>query len=376
MTRAAGEGTLYQDDRGRWIAMASAGINPKSGKRRRVKLTGAEGESKEGVARRLADRIAELETQSPAAPQTVGELVRSWRRRAAPKKMSSRTLAMVDSLIANHIDPVLGGVKVGALTAEDVEDFLDARAGDYARSTLTKLRSILAQSYDFGIRRRHVNWNPARVAELPPETREAKKGRALTADETALLLKAAEDDRLGAWIVVGLTLGLRPEEVSGLTWDAIDYGRYTLTVYQALGVVDGKPALKDTKTGGVRTIELPGVTIDALVSHRSASTNERRLMTDWPDEWEHLVFVSTNGLPLDRTSMRRRVQKLATAAGIEGKVNPRDLRTTCTTLLSDTMSAERLADLLGHKDTRMVFAHYRQRGTQAVSTAANYWDGA
>ena len=213
MTRAAGEGTLYQDDRGRWIGMASAGINPKSGKRRRVKITGAAGETKEQVARRLADRIAELETQSPAAPQTVGELVKSWRRRAAPKKMSSRTLAMVDSLIANHIDPVLGGVKVGALTAEDVEDFLDARADDYARSTLTKLRSILAQAYDFGIKRRHISWNPARVAELPPEseTREPKTGRALTADETALLLKAAEDDRLGAWVVVALTLGLRPE---------------------------------------------------------------------------------------------------------------------------------------------------------------------
>jgi len=35
---------------------------------------------------------------------------------------------MVDSLIAGHIDPVLGGVQVGDLTAEGVEDFLDARA--------------------------------------------------------------------------------------------------------------------------------------------------------------------------------------------------------------------------------------------------------
>ena len=34
---------------------------------------------------------------------------------------------MVDSLIADHIDPVLGGVQVGDLTAEGVEDFLDAR---------------------------------------------------------------------------------------------------------------------------------------------------------------------------------------------------------------------------------------------------------
>jgi integrase len=32
-----------------------------------------------------------------------------------------------------------------------------------------------------------------------------------------------------------MTLGLRPGEVSGLTWEAIDFDDGTLTVYQALG---------------------------------------------------------------------------------------------------------------------------------------------
>jgi hypothetical protein len=37
------------------------------------------------------------------------------------------------------------------------------------------------------------------------------------------------------------------------------------------------------------------------------------------------------------------------------------------------MPPERLADLLGHKDTRMVFDHYRHPVTTSVSTAAEFW---
>jgi hypothetical protein len=87
------------------------------------------------------------------APETVGELVHAWRTRAAPKRKSESTLAMTDSLINNHIAPVLGDVKLSNLDVETIEAFLDARA-DLAKSTLDKMKTILAQSFDFGIRRR------------------------------------------------------------------------------------------------------------------------------------------------------------------------------------------------------------------------------
>lgn len=48
--RANGEGSLYFDaDRRRWVGQVDAGINPKTGNRRRVKVTGKPGESKTSV---------------------------------------------------------------------------------------------------------------------------------------------------------------------------------------------------------------------------------------------------------------------------------------------------------------------------------------
>ena len=374
MTRAAGEGTLYQDDRGRWIGMASAGINPKSGKRRRIKLTGKPDESKASVARRLRDRIAELESTSTSAPETVGEMVMLWRRLSAPRKMSPTTLELTDILIRVHILPVFDKVRIGAVTPNDVEAFLQARAETHARSTLKKLRGILKQSWDFAVKRRDATWNPAAASELPEEMLEEGRSRALTAAEAKTFMNVAERHRNGAWVVTAMTLGLRPGEASGLTWEAVDFTTGVLTVSQALSWPSSGPVLKETKTKNVRVLDMPVRTVEALSAHRVRQAEERLLMDAWPARWRSMVFVSTAGTPLGPNNLRRWFRQLSDEAEL-GRVTPADMRTTATSLISEGgMSAERLADMLGHKDTRMVFKHYRQPVKESISTAAEHWD--
>lgn len=48
---------------------------------------------------------------------------------------------MVESMVRIHLLPPLGSVRVGALTVEDVEGWLDAKAGTMAKSSLIKLPS-------------------------------------------------------------------------------------------------------------------------------------------------------------------------------------------------------------------------------------------
>lgn len=149
--RAKGEGSLYQDDEGRWIGQADAGINPKTGKRRRVKVTGRVGESKGEVAKRLRGRIAELDGSS-GGPQTVGELVERWISKGMPgaKSKSASTVAGLKSHARSHVLPVFGSQPLTAVTVDDIEDFLEARVGTLSKSTLIKLKTILKQSFDFG----------------------------------------------------------------------------------------------------------------------------------------------------------------------------------------------------------------------------------
>jgi integrase len=97
------------------------------------------------------------------------------------------------------------------------------------------------------------------------------------------LLNVASHHRLGAWVAVALTLGLRPGEVSGLVWEAIDLEAQSIVVYQSLGWTRNTPALKPTKTGNTRTLGLPVLTVEALRRHKAAQAEERLLMGDrWP----------------------------------------------------------------------------------------------
>lgn len=372
MSRAAhGQGSVYFDsDRDRWVGQASAGINPRTGKRRRLKVVGRPGESRKSVASRLADRIAE-EVGPATAPATVGALVGDWLDRAAPKRKSPGWLATSRQLVDKHITPVFGPVALEDVTVELVEAWMADLSKRLSRSTVVKVRSQLALAFDYGLRRRLVDWNPARIAELPPSKTPPREGRALTGTEARSLLNVASDHRLGAWVTTAITLGLRPGEASGLTWPDLDLDQGVVVIHQSLAWVDNTAYLKKTKTGKVRTLELPPRTIDALRDHRKRQAEERLLMAGrWPTQWSDLVFISENGTPLNPSNLRRLVTTLAREAGIEGRLNPYDLRHSATSLLSASgVAPERLADLLGHVDTRMVHRHYRHPVTPSIGVA-------
>jgi integrase len=194
--RAQGEGTVYFDDSVHaWVGQGSAGVNPVSGKRRRIRVSAP---TKREAHARLRERLLELErTAGAAAPGTVGQLLDLWLNREAPKTMSLRTRKSVKSMVDKHLMPSMAQVKVGELRVEHFEDLLNAkRAEGLARSSLVKLHSYLGQAFDAGVRRRLVGWNPARVAVVP-QALSRREGRALTTADARALLYAAERHRLG-----------------------------------------------------------------------------------------------------------------------------------------------------------------------------------
>ena len=70
-------------------------------------------------------------------------------------------------------------------------------------------------------RRGKVARNVARLSEMPATRRPAAR-RTLTPEQAVKLLEAASGDRLEGLIVVGLMLGLRPGELTGLRWSDVD----------------------------------------------------------------------------------------------------------------------------------------------------------
>lgn len=375
--RLPGEGTIYFDkNRGTYVGQADAGTNPKTGKRRRIKVRGQVGESQSSVAKRLRQRIEELEGSGDV--RTVEDLLRKWKSRGmpGPKPKSEKTKAGLWSRTREQILPVLGPVPAGALTVDEIEDFLGARVDSHSRSTLIKLRGVLRQAYDFGVGRDYVRKNPARLTVLPHDAEQKRYARDLSDEELELFLKVASDHRLGAWAVVTAHLALRPGEAYGLCWDVIDFDQGTITIRRQLKRGSPPALVERTKTGVVRALKMPSEVEGALHAHREQSEWERRVAGDrWPSEWADLVFVSEAGTPMNDSNVRRLVSRWADRAGIGDNLTPYDLRHTATTRLYERgASRDELVDLLGHKTTRMVDSHYLHRDGLVVTAAADLWD--
>lgn len=356
MRRARGEGSIFYDETAsRWVARLDVGRDPRTGNRRRRKATAA---TKKEAAQKLARLRDEHDAGAVALERpNVEDLAKRWLQRIASRKSVS-TRAMYEHLATKHLGGV-ASIRADQLTVRDVEDWLDARS-HLADSTLRKLRSLLAQILDYGRRYGVLTANVARNAELPPDAKPARQLRSLDRDQAAAILAAAQGHRLGAWFHVMLGTGGRPSEVAALTWFDVDLDAATVRIVA-------------TKTGDrVRVLRIAPSVVDALRSHRKIQEEELLLVGDrWPTEYDHLVFRSEAGTPLDAANQRRLVRTIAAKAGIDHLV-PYELRHTHASILSDAGAhAEALADRMGHRDSRTTLAYYRHQISPVVDVGAD-----
>jgi integrase len=137
----------------------------------------------------------------------------------------------------------------------------------------------------------------------PPQGKTGRPSRAMTAAQTAALLTAAKDHpRLGAYVILSLTTGIRTEEARALRWDHVDPDART-PVPPSVAV--WRSVRLHTKTEkSRRTLALPQSVVAALREHRKRQA-EARLAAGplWQDTG--LVFTSSLGTAPDASHVRR-----------------------------------------------------------------------
>jgi integrase len=297
----------------------------------------ASGEDPAGdkAAKRRAATVAEL-CDLYLADAEAGRLLT---RRGESKKKS--TLATDRGRIERHIKPLLGALKVAAVTRDDIECFLhDVASGKTAarvktdkprgvanvrggRGTASRTTGLLGAIFTYAVRARMRPDNPVHgVTRFADGRRE----RRLSNDEFAALgagLAKAEGDIWPPAIIAARFLALtgwRRGEVLGLEWAAVDLERRTAT-------------LADTKTG--RSIRpLSTVACDLL----------RRLPRTGA-----FVFSATRGEgPMN--GFPKFWARIATLGALPADVTPHTLRHSFASIAGDLgYSESTIAALIGHK---------------------------
>lgn len=122
-------------------------------------------------------------------------------------------------------------------------------------------------------------------AVTPPKVRPSEIP-AVTEEELARILRAAEGTRLYILILLLSLCRLRRGEVLALRWSDVDLERGVLQVRRSLEEVrlDGQAVLriKEPKTGKARAVAPPRLVAEALQKHRRTQAEERlRAGPDW-----------------------------------------------------------------------------------------------
>jgi integrase len=263
----------------------------------------------------------------------------------------------------------LAAVTLGKLTPATVQRWLDELPH---AATARKARTILGTALNEAERLGLVASNPVRRTIPPAHT--PKPGTAWTAEETRRFLAVAAGDLYNPFWHLAAYLGLRPSEVIGLRWEAVDLDAGTVRVERARPTVGGKMFdYDDTKSpAGRRTLRLSPGLILRLRTHRTAQ-KERQLMMG--ERWcEHGMVTTETGTPLGNRCVIDRFIRLCALAGVP-RIRVYDPRHTATTLMIDAGADLKAAsEALGHSDpgiTMRVYRHVRgDQRDQAISTLA------
>ena len=166
--RNPGEGGLHwEESRQRWFATVYVGYAP-NGKRRKIKVsarTKTEAKAKLQQLLRNRDDGHVLGGQT----YTVRDAVESWLAHGLTGRQES-TVVNRTILARTHVIPALGARKLAQLSAEEVDQWLAAKAETLSTDTLHRLLSILRLSIRRAQARDLVKRNVALLCDVPRGT--------------------------------------------------------------------------------------------------------------------------------------------------------------------------------------------------------------
>lgn len=350
--RGIGEGTIRERSDGRWEARVTVGYE--AGKRVRRSFYGR---TRAEVAGRMTVAIKDLAHGQAPSPEreTVGSYLRSWLQDVKPSIRTS-TWLRYEQIVAKHLVPELGTVRLSRLTPQAVNGALVRRAAaGSAPKTVAHIRGTLRSALNDAIEARLITYNPASYSRPPRLAQHDVTPMAPV--EARAILAAFQGTELEALVATAVYTGARQGELLGLRWADVDLelgkvqiGRSLQRASHSLAELK-TPVLAELKTAKSRRIlPLPAPARDLLVRHRARQREERsRLGLAWAAGGiRDLVFCDRVGDPLNGTNVTKHFKTGLRRAGLAPR-RWHDLRHgAATLLLASGVDLKTVSTMLGH----------------------------
>ena len=283
-----------------------------------------------------------------------GEYVTEWYRAYKEPYLSPSSKANYRSTLNHYLFPVFGDKQMRAITALQLQSYLNSLAGT-GKTTLCYIMIILTNCFTLATAQGVIDRNAAEGLKPPKAERTSR--RALTAQETAAVLKVIDTHPDGLLLAILYYTGLRRGEALGLRWSDIDFAARSLRVERDIDFVAGDVGTVKTETS-VRTVPVPDELMILLQKHRQIGNGYIIRAQRTGEFWSQSTFV--------RRWRQLQTALLNAARGIESNgagsiLTPHYFRHNYASILYrsgvDVLTAQRY---LGHTDpttTMRIYTH-------------------
>lgn len=303
-----------------WEARITTGRDPGTGKQIQRSFTG---KTQKEVREKLQAAAVAVNDGTYTDPSrlTMGQWLDIWQREYIGYAKTN-TLISYRAFVKNHIRPGLGAVRLKELHPHMIQHFinnltrLDGK-GPLSPVTVLDLYKVLHVALEKAVELDYIPKNPADHCVLPRMERE--EIHPLTDEQAAAMIQAAAGKRIEHLVTLALFTGFRLSEMLGLTWDAVDFGKGTITVDKQLAAdfING-PMFATPKSGKPRIVT-PAASAFQVLRKQKAKQAEQQLKAGplWSNPYG-LVFTDDDGGPLKRQVAEYEFAIIRDAVGLDG----------------------------------------------------------
>lgn len=195
---------------------------------------------------------------------TVGSWLEHWVNHIAKVNYADTTVYAYRNII-RHISQQLGEIPLQKLTPQQIQQYYSQQIQEHGLSsnTVRKHHDLLNSTLKVAVKQDVILSNPVQKVE-PPKVVPAEI-HFYTMEQLNALFQCAQGDRLELLIKLAAMLGLRREEILGLTWSRVDFERQCIEVRTARTSAGKNVITKSPKTlSSRRTLHLTQELIDLL----------------------------------------------------------------------------------------------------------------